>query len=267
MNISGYGLEDIPTRLPRKKCASPMIHNTSKSTGYITIKDIGISEYVGFEIDGNQRFLINDFTVTHNCTNILSKLFTVDIKNPATGKQYCQSWYDNMYKVEKPSIKKLTSKTGSVKITFIPDRVRFPGVFDESGIVTDMVSVFHTRIVELAALVGKDVKVTWNGTVIASNTFEKFIKLFLRDGMTGFAYENCGPRWEMGAILASHLYSDEEELPEDKHISFVNGINTKKGGKHVENVTRKILGDFCEVAKKKKVDIKKQFLRQVMVEN
>ena len=199
------------------------------------------------------------------CTNILSKLFTVDIKNPATGKQYSQSWYDNMYKVEKPSIKKLTSKTGSVKITFIPDRVRFAGVFDESGIVNDMIAVFHTRIVELAALVGKDVKVTWNGAVITSNTFEKFIKLFLRDGMTGFAYENCGPRWEIGAILASHLYSDEEELPEDKHISFVNGINTKKGGKHVENVTRKILTDFCEVAKKKKVDIKPGQLKNSVV--
>jgi len=199
------------------------------------------------------------------CTNILSKLFTVDIKNPATGKQYSQTWYDNMYQVEKPTIKKLTSKTGSVKITFIPDKTRFPGVFDAEGIIEGMVSVFQTRTVELAALVGKDVKVTWNGALIASNTFEKFIKLFLRDGMTGFAYENCGPRWEIGAILASHLYSDEEELPEDKHISFVNGINTKKGGKHVENVTRKVLTDFCEVAKKKKVDIKPGQLKNSIV--
>ena len=199
------------------------------------------------------------------CTNILSKLFTVDIKNPATGKQYSQTWYDNMYQVEKPSIKKSTSKTGSVKITFIPDKTRFIGVFDSNGIIDDMVSVFHTRTVELAALVGKDVKVTWNGAMIPSNTFEKFIKLFLRDGMTGFAYENCGPRWEIGAILASHLYSDEEELPEDKHISFANGINTKKGGKHVENVTRKVLTDFCEVAKKKKVDIKPGQLKNSVV--
>jgi DNA topoisomerase II len=98
-----------------------------------------------------------------------------------------------------------------------------------------------------------------------SNTFEKFIKLFLRDGMTGFAYEECGSRWEIGAILARHLYSDDEELPEDKHISFVNGINTKKGGKHVETVTRKVLGDFCEVAKTKKVDIKPGQLKNSVV--
>ena len=197
--------------------------------------------------------------------NILSKLFTIEIKTPASGKQYSQSWYDNMFKVEKASIKKYTGLKGSVKVTFIPDRVRFKGAFSPAGIIDDMIAVFHTRVIELAALVGKDVKVTWNGNTIASNTFEKFIKLFLRDGMTGFAYEECGPRWEVGAILARHLYSDEEELPEDKHISFVNGINTKKGGKHVETVTRKVLTDFCEVAKTKKVDIKPGQLKNSVV--
>jgi DNA topoisomerase-2 len=198
-------------------------------------------------------------------SNIMSKLFTIDIKTPASGKQYTQSWYDNMYRVEKPIIKKSASKTGHVNVTFIPDRTRFLGAFDETGITLDMIRCFHTRIIELAALVGKDVKVTWNGGAVASNTFEKFIKLFLRDGMTGSAYEHCGPRWEVGAILASHLYSDEEELPEDKHISFVNGIHTKKGGKHVETVGRKVLTDFCELANKKKVDIKPGQLKNSIV--
>jgi DNA topoisomerase-2 len=197
--------------------------------------------------------------------NILSKLFTVDIKTPASQKQYTQSWYNNMFQVEKPIIKKSTSKTGHVKITFIPDKTRFQGAFDADGAIPDMIAVFHTRTVELAALVGKEVKVTWNGTVVGSNTFEKYIKLFLRDGMTGFAYEQCGARWEVGAILASHLYSDEEELAEEKHISFVNGINTKKGGKHVESVTRKLLTDFCEFAKKKKVEIKPGQLKNSVV--
>ena len=263
MNISGLNVEDIPTLLPRKKCASPVAHNTSKSTGFITIRDAGIGSYVGIKIDGNERFLINDFTVTHNCTNILSKLFTIDIKTPASGKQYTQSWYNNMFQVEKPVIKKIASKTGFVKVTFIPDQTRFHGAFNETGAIEDMIAVFHTRTVELAALVGA--KVTWNGAVVASNTFEKYIKLFLRDGMTGFAYEQCGARWEVGAILASHLYSDEEELADDKHISFVNGINTKKGGKHVETVTRKVLTDFCDLAKTKKVDIKPGQLKNAIV--
>ena len=197
--------------------------------------------------------------------NILSKRFQVDIKHPASKQQYAQTWSDNMYKVEKPKIKKYAAAKGMVKITFVPDRSRFMGAFDATGIIADMIQVFHTRTVEIASLFHKDVKVTWNGTVIASNTFEKFIKLFLRDGMTGFAYEQCGPRWEIGAMLSSHMYSDEDELNEDKHFSFVNGINTKKGGKHVESVTRKVFTDFCDWAKKKKVDVKPGQLKHSVV--
>ena len=197
--------------------------------------------------------------------NIMSKLFSIDLKTPASGKHYSQSWYDNMFQVEKPTIKAYKGAKGSVKITFLPDRTRFACAFDETGIVSDMIACFHTRVVELASLVGKDVKVTWNGVVVGSNTFEKYMKLFLRDGATGHAYELAGPRWEMGIVLARHLYSDEEELPEDKHLSFVNGVNTKKGGKHVESVTRKVLTDFCEVAKKKKVDIKPGQLKNSVV--
>ena len=196
---------------------------------------------------------------------ILSTLFSIDLKTPASGKHYTQSWYNNMFQVEKPTIKAYKGAKGSVKITFLPDRTRFVGAFDETGIVSDMIACFHTRVVELASLVGKDVKVTWNGGVVGSNTFEKYMKLFLRDGATGYAYELAGPRWEMGIVLARHLYSDEEELPEDKHLSFVNGVNTKKGGKHVESVTRKVLTDFCEVAKKKKVDIKPGQLKNSVV--
>ena len=197
--------------------------------------------------------------------NILSKMFKVDIKNPATQKQYSQSWHENMFKVDKPKIKKYAAAKGLVKVTFVPDRIRFKGAFDEHGIIQDMIHVFHTRTIEIASMVTKDVKVTWNGVLIPSNTFEKFIKLFLRDGMTGFAYENCGPRWEVGAMLTSHMYSDEDDLNEDKHISFVNCINTKKGGKHVEHVTRKVFTDFCELAKKKKVDIKPGQLKNSVV--
>ena len=56
-------------------------------------------------------------------------------------------------------------------------------------------------------------------------------------------------------MLARQLYSEDEGLPDDKHISFVNGINTRKGGKHVETVTRAVLKDFCDLAKKKKMDL------------
>ena len=199
-------------------------------------------------------------------TNIFSRRFTVDIKSTTTEKSYSQTWRKNMSICEKASVRKATGAKGHVRIEFAPDASRFSGAFDDDGALTEaMLSVFHTRVVELSAMVGNSVKVTWNGKVVSTNTFEKYIKLFLRDGMTGLTYDACGPRWEVGAVLARHLYSDDDDLPEEKHISFVNGILTKKGGSHVNYVSTHVLKDFCEVAKKKKIEIKPGQLKDSVV--
>jgi DNA gyrase/topoisomerase IV subunit B len=65
ITLSGYGVEDIPTKVIRKKCYNS-IRDTS-NTGNLKIKEIGIGEYVGIEVDSNHRFVIDDFTVVHNC--------------------------------------------------------------------------------------------------------------------------------------------------------------------------------------------------------
>lgn len=44
-------------------------------TSKITIDPIGTGKYHGFELDGNGRFLLSDFTVTHNTTAIKRLLF------------------------------------------------------------------------------------------------------------------------------------------------------------------------------------------------
>jgi DNA topoisomerase-2 len=69
IKISG-DTSEIPTLLPRKKSRSTTQYNMRNSTGIIKIKPIADSNYIGIGIDGNNRFLINDFTVTHNCLNI-----------------------------------------------------------------------------------------------------------------------------------------------------------------------------------------------------
>ena len=190
-------------------------------------------------------------------TNIFSKKFTLSTRNPSTGQLYKQVWTDHMAVCGKPSITKDKAK-GFVKIAYEPDLARFPGLDLDA-----MLTVLHTRAIELAAMAGKDVKVSWNGSVISTNTFEKFIHLFTKDGTTQ-AYERCGTRWEVGAVLARNLFAEDDD-PDDRHISFVNGINTRKGGKHVENVLKHVLGGFAEVAKKKKIDIKPAQLKDSVV--
>jgi DNA topoisomerase-2 len=126
--------------------------------------------------------------------------------------------------------------------------------------MNNMNDVLRTRAIELSALAGKDVKISWNGEAIPTNTFEKFTHLFIRDEAS-IAYEKCSERWEIAAVLTRTLFEDEDSHDE-RHVSFANGVNTKKGGKHVETVFKHALTDFCELAaKKKKLDIKPSQLK------
>ena len=191
-------------------------------------------------------------------TNIFSNKFTLSTRNPSSAQRYTQVWQDHMSIAGKPSIVSDKAAKGFVKITYEPDLSRFPGLD-----LDQMLTVLHTRAIELAAMAGKDVKVSWNGTLVPTNTFEKFINLFIKDG-TSHAYERCGERWEVGAVLAKNLFA-EDDSPDDRHISFVNGINTRKGGKHVESVLKTVLGNFTDLAKKKKIDIKPAQLKDTVV--
>lgn len=71
--IYGKGLEDLPVQLNHKKAISKNHDNVSEFQ-IVPIKD---TIYYGFCIDGNRRFLLGDFTVTHNtclALNIATKL-------------------------------------------------------------------------------------------------------------------------------------------------------------------------------------------------
>lgn len=74
--LSGYGTHDIPTLCPRKK-ANPRKQIKNVLVTGIKVKEVGYDNYYGFEIDGNRRYVMGDFTVTHNtlmCLNVLSRL-------------------------------------------------------------------------------------------------------------------------------------------------------------------------------------------------
>jgi len=64
-SISGYGLEEIPVIVNRKKC-QPRKQIKNPLNSLITVEKLEVGDYYGFQIDGNRRFLLGDFTVTHN---------------------------------------------------------------------------------------------------------------------------------------------------------------------------------------------------------
>lgn len=58
----------IPVRLERKKKQRPAAGRGVRKHGVtgFTVEPIGVGDFAGFEVDGNHRFLLADYTVTHN---------------------------------------------------------------------------------------------------------------------------------------------------------------------------------------------------------
>ncbi|NBU15972.1 MAG: hypothetical protein EBS48_02990 [Actinobacteria bacterium] len=80
VNIFGAGLSDIPLRCARKRFAPGELKPRKDSLKWgFAVEPAGRAPYYGFQTDGNQRFLLGDFTVTHNSTIIL---------------KVCKSFYD-----------------------------------------------------------------------------------------------------------------------------------------------------------------------------
>jgi hypothetical protein len=64
VSISG-DTDQIPTRIPHKQARPRQQIKTATRTGFVTVP-LGEGDYYGFTLNGDGRFLLGDFTVTHN---------------------------------------------------------------------------------------------------------------------------------------------------------------------------------------------------------
>ena len=70
--------EEIPVKNPNKKSEK----GKKDCLKYrITVTPIGVDDYYGFEIDGNHRFVLGDYTVTHN--TVMALKIISELKRPA----------------------------------------------------------------------------------------------------------------------------------------------------------------------------------------
>ena len=179
--------------------------------------------------------------------NIFAKHMTVHVHDAGRQLYYMQDFEDNMTKVSEPVIKVWKKKTSSVQIDWTPDFARF-GMTKMS---TDMQSLIERRVYDLAMTLGKDVKVSWNGTPVKCKNLTEYAKGF---GCDPVVYESPNERWHV-AIADS---------PTDKQfsMSFVNGIWTSKNGTHVDAVTSQVVNHVVEyLESKKKIKVKPGLVR------
>ena len=182
-------------------------------------------------------------------TNIFSKEFVIETVDHNSRKIYTQTFSDNMTK-RTPADVKASSKVPYTQISFIPDYERF-GMKNMSD---DIYKLFHRRVIDACATTPKDVSVYFNGEKLMIKDFEKYCELFLDKKEQPFVYEACGERWEVVASISS---SGSFEF-----LSFVNGINTIKGGKHIEYITNMITKNLVDMTlTKKKKTVKTQHIK------
>jgi len=181
-------------------------------------------------------------------TNIFSLEFTVETVDHRRKKIFTQTWKDNMKTVGKPSVKAY-SKVPYTKIRFLPDYKRF-GL---NGLTDDIYELFHKRALDACATSDASVAVYFNDKKLEIKSFEKYADLFLGDkNETTRVYESCGERWE---VIAAPSASAQFE-----QVSFVNGINTVRGGKHVDYIKNQISKSLAEMAESKKKTVKPQHI-------
>jgi DNA gyrase/topoisomerase IV subunit B len=169
------------------------------------------------------------------------------------GLKYIQEFMNNLEEICPPKITKSTAKPYT-KVSFRPDYARFG--LENSKLTADMRALFEKRIYDIAAITDKSVKVRYNGNEVAVKHFQQYIDLYIgAKGETKRIYESPDPRWEYVVALSSS--------GEFQHVSFVNGIYTQKGGKHVEYIVNQIVRKLTEFIKnKKKIDVKATTIKE-----
>ena len=179
------------------------------------------------------------------------KIETVDAK---TGQKYIQEFKDNLNIIEKPKITKCKNKPYT-SVSFKPDFKRL-GI---DGFDKDFIALLKRRVYDIAAVTSKSIKVKYNSTPIEIKTFMNYIDLYIgTKADKERLYEEANERWEYAVCLAPN-----EEFTQ---VSFVNGIFTSKGGKHVEYIVNQIVRKLTSYIKEKKhIDVKPASIKEQLM--
>ena len=120
------------------------------------------------------------------------------------------------------------------------------------GLSEQMRSLFQRRVFDVSGITSRDVKVKYNDELIKIKDFQSYIDLYINPESKKI-YEQVNERWSFGIVLSDEF----------KQVSFVNGIHTSKGGKHVEYIVNQITKKMISyISKKKKITLKAAFIKE-----
>lgn len=192
--------------------------------------------------DSEERLVAGTNGVGATLTNIFSKEFK--IRTSDGKKTFEQTFSENMHK--KGKVKISEGRKGFTEITYLPDLERF-----------GMTSIDHThyalmkkRAIDAAACNPK-LTVVFNGETFSFKSFKHYTEHYV----DGIFYEES-LRWKVGIGLSEDGF---------QQVSFVNSVETRDGGTHVEYIANQITNWLRERIKKKyKIEVKPSELRNHM---
>ena len=186
---------------------------------------------------------------------IWSSYGSIETFDHVRGLKYKQEFKNNLDEICKPSITKCKSAKPYTKITFKPDYQRF-GI---EGLTDDLIQMLKKRVYDISAVTDKQIKVKYNGQPIMTKNFQQYIDLYIGSkDTTARVYEEANERWEYAVSI-----SPTQEFIQ---VSFVNGINTYKGGKHVEYILGQITRKLVEyIEKKRKIKVNANSIKEQLI--
>jgi len=180
-----------------------------------------------------------------------AKIETVD---HIRGLKYEQTFHNNLEKIDAPTIVKSKVKPYT-KVSFLPDYARL-GI---KGLHQEMIALLKKRVYDIGAVTDhsvKKIKIEYNGATIPVKNFQQYMDMYLGDAKR--IYEHTHERWEYAVALSEH--------GEFAQVSFVNGICTFKGGKHVDYILGQIVRKLVDyIEKKKKIKVNAASIKEQLI--
>lgn len=190
--------------------------------------------------DSEDRIVVGTNGVGSTLTNIFSKEFRIETCDGK--KRFTQVFTDNMSTRTEPVIK--PEKKGFTEVSYIADFEKF-GMenIDESSM-----RMIQKRLYDIAAC-NHLLNITFNEKSISFSSFKEYAELY-----TDYVFYEQSVNWKVGVGHSTVGF---------KAVSFVNSVETKDGGTHVNNISNQIIQYLREKIKKKyRVEVKPADLKQ-----
>jgi len=192
---------------------------------------------------------------------IWSSIGSIETVDHVRGLKYCQTFRNNLDEICPPVITKCKNKPYT-KITFKPDYQRLGlGLNGKQNLDPDMVALLRKRVYDIAAVTDKTMKIKYNSQPIPVKNFQQYIDMYIgskQDAPRVYEENETNARWEYAVALSpTHEFIQ---------VSFVNGIYTSKGGKHVEYILNQITRKLCAfIEKKKKITVNPNSIKEQLI--